>query len=92
MNQKELIQALEHNELFTNEIKSILLELDTTNSMSTQAYLNDLLLIIRNRLLKNEHIVDEANRQPLTLTKFESWISKEFTKYSSDMYFNTVKD
>lgn len=91
MDQKELIHALEHNEIFTNEVKSILLELDTTSSMSTQAYLNDLLLIIRNRLLKNEHIVDESTSEALNLTSYDAWIRKEFTSYSSNMYFESIR-
>lgn len=89
MDQKELVNALEKNELFTEEIKTILLELDTTSSMSTQAYLNELLLIVRERLLKNERIVDETTKQELTLTSFNDWIRSEFTKYSSDMYFHS---
>lgn len=91
MDQKQLITALEKQTLFSNEIKSILLELDTTQSSSTQAYLNDLLLIVRNRLVQNEHILDETTKEPLTLTSFEEWIRNEFTTYSSNMYFETTR-
>lgn len=91
MDQKELITALEKQEIFSTEIKNILLELDTTKSSSTQAYLNDLLLIIRERLLQNEHIVDESTNEPLTLTLFENWIRNQFTTYSSNMYFDSIR-
>lgn len=91
MDQKGLITALEKQEIFSNEIKNILLELDTTKSSSTQAYLNDLLLIIRERLLQNEHIVDESTNEPLTLTLFENWIRNQFTTYSSNMYFDSIR-
>jgi len=91
MDQKQLVHALEKEELFSDEIKSILLELDTTNSTSTQAYLNDLLLIVRGRLLQNEHMIEESTRQPLTLTTYESWIRSNFTQYSSDMYFDSIR-
>lgn len=91
MDQKELIYALERNEVLTNEIKAILLELDTTNSRATQAYLNDLLLIIRDRLLKNEHIVDESTSQTLDLKSYDTWIRNEFTTYSSSMYFDSIQ-
>lgn len=91
MDQKALLHTLEKDEIFTNEVKAILLELDTTSSMTTQAYLNELLLIVRGRLLQNEHILDETTKQPLTLTSFENWIRKDFTSYSSNMYFNSIK-
>ena len=91
MDQKELIYDLERNEVLTKEIKSILLELDTTNSRATQAYLNDLLLIIRERLLKNEHMVDETTSKALDLKTYEAWIRNEFTTYSSTMYFDSIR-
>ncbi len=91
MDQKELYKELEQGHTFTKELKDTLLTLDTTPSIATQAYLNDLLLLYQGRLMAGEEIIDEESHNVVTLSDFESWIDDAFTTYSSEMYRNTSK-
>ena len=92
MDQKQLYEILTKGSSLSKDTKSVLLELDTTPSVSTQAYLNDLLLLFRKRLVDKEVITDETTGKPLTVKEFDQWINDQFTSYSAKMYEDSLKE
>lgn len=93
MKTEELYKSIETNKVITEDITNILLELDVTNSITTQASLNNLLVELRSRI-KNENdiIINTINKdRPAKAYEFDVWILEKFTPYSSDLYAKSIK-
>lgn len=93
MKTEELYKSIETNKVITEDITNILLELDVTNSITTQASLNNLLVELRSRI-KNENdiIINTINKdRPAKAYEFDAWILEKFTPYSSDLYAKSIK-
>ena len=89
---EELFKLIESGDSLTVEMENILLELDTTNSVTTQAELNDLLVKLYERLKKGDHIRSERTGELLLVNVFINWVNTEFTDYSSKMFTETIEE
>lgn len=89
---EELFKLIESGDSLTVEMENILLELDTTNSVTTQAELNDLLVKLYERLKKGDHIRSERTGEFLLVNDFINWVNTEFTDYSSNMFTETIAE
>ena len=93
MKTEELYKSIETNKVITEDITNILLELDVTNSITTQASLNNLLVELRDRIrTERDIIVNTINKdRPVKVYEFDTWILEKFTPYSSDLYQKSIK-
>lgn len=87
---EELFSLIDTSSVLTNTMMDILIELDTTNSTTTQAELNDMLVCLYTRIKDGEHIRNEKSGEILTEHDFTSWVNNEFTTYSANMFNNSI--
>ena len=91
---QELRDAIENGEVIKNDVLKVLLELDTTPSVTTQASLNDMLVELYQRVKKTGDIYFEFENEMKTLNagEFIAWIRDNFTEYSYEMFLDTIKE
>lgn len=85
MTNNELFKTVETSKEITKEVTDILLELDTTASVTTQASLNELLTTLYERL-DDEDINIEVIGDKVTKEQFKNWVEENFDDYSTDMF------
>ena len=89
--QQELVNAIKNDKVIKVEITDTLLELDVLPSVGTQAYLNDLLIDIYNRICNKEDNVKVEALEETTPEKFISFVNDKFTTYSAKLFRHSIK-
>ena len=89
-----LYEAIEHFKRIDDSVTSVLLELDVMASTTTQAALNDLIVELGNRVKDEADIVIDTidSKKPATFEEYNTWINDNFTKYSANMYKDTLEE
>lgn len=87
----ELFSLVDTSSILTNTMMNILIELDTTNSITTQAELNTMLVKLYTRIKEGEHIRNEKSGEIMTEHDFISWINNEFTAYSANLFNKSIE-
>lgn len=82
----ELYKILESSMDISAEVVKTLMDLDTLPSTTTQAFLNDRLVTLYNRI---GNITIQNNK--MSKTQFIEWIKDNFTEYSYNMLVDTLK-
>lgn len=87
----QMFKLLDTSMIITDEMLSVLKELDVTNSRVTQASLNSMLLGLRKRIIKGEEIVLQQDN---TIFKnkhiFDAWVQNTFDAYSVKLYMSSI--
>ena len=91
---QELRDAIENGKVMSQDVLKVLLELDTTPSVTTQASLNDMLVELYQRVKAAKDISFEFEDGAKTLNagEFIAWIRDNFTEYSYEMFLETIKE
>lgn len=89
---EELHNAIKNEHLIKKEITDTLIELDTTPSMGTQAYLNGLVVDLYKRVIDTEDdiILEALNDEVITGQQFIEWIDTNFTTYSAKLFRKSI--
>lgn len=91
MTNTELYQAVEEGKTITKEITDIMLELDTTASVTTQAELNKLLTGLYGRLAEEEIIIEAIDAEkPATQDQLAAWVETTIDPYSAKMFKESI--
>ena len=91
MTNNELYKVIETENVISEEVVDILLELDTTNSVSTQIELNKLLVTLYNRLgTENGIVIHTKSENITTQAGLIKWIDDEIDQYSTDMFHKSI--
>ena len=85
----ELYEKLKGNNI-TKDVLDVFKEFDVTNSSTTQASLNNLLLDLYKRLSK-EDITIEGIGERVTEDEFRRWVNENLDQYSRDMFFESIE-
>ena len=85
MTNQKLFETMEKSTEIKKEVTDILLELDGTASVTTQASLEELVGTLYRRL-KDEEITIEALGGPATQEQFKAWIEENFDDYSVKLF------
>lgn len=89
--QQELVNAIKNDKILKVEITDTLLELDVLPSVGTQAYLNDLLIDIYNRICNKEDNIKVEALEETTPENFISFVNDKFTTYSAKLFRHSIK-
>ena len=89
--QQELVNAIKNDKVIKVEITDTLLELDVLPSVGTQAYLNDLLIDIYNRICNKEDNVKVEVLEETTPENFINFVNDKFTTYSAKLFRHSIK-
>lgn len=89
---QELREAIEKENVIRLGVQKVLLELDTTPSVTTQASLNDMLVELYERVKasKDMKIETEAGENLINAGEFIAWVRDNFTEYSYEMFLDTI--
>ena len=89
---QELREAVEKDKVIRLGVQKVLLELDTTPSVTTQASLNELLVELYERVKasKDMQFETEAGVIPMNAGEFIAWVRDSFTEYSYEMFLDTI--
>lgn len=91
LNPTEMYKLLDNSDIITNEMLSVLRELDVTNSRVTQASLNSMLIGLRNRVIKGEKLVLEKDNTIFENEHiFDAWVQNEFDAFSVKLYMSSI--
>lgn len=85
MTNHELFETVEKSNVISKEVTDILLELDTTASVTTQASLEELLSTLYKRL-SDEDISIEVIGDHVTKEQFVSWVDDNYDDYSRKLF------
>ncbi len=85
MTNNELFSTIETSDLISKEVTDILLELDVTNSVTTQASLEELLKKLYHRLA-DENIEIEIIGKNVSQEDFAKWVDENFDAYSQKLF------
>lgn len=93
-NFNDLAKYIDNEKILTTDVTNILKELDILPSTTTQAALNDYLVVIGNRILNKEEIIlaEYCETRTILIEEYEHWLESNFTEYSYNMYKNTMKE
>lgn len=91
---QELRDAIANGEIIKNDVLKVLLELDTTPSVTTQASLNDMVVELYQRVKATGDIYFEFENEmkKLNAGEFIAWIRDNFTDHSYEMFLDTIKE
>jgi len=89
--QQELVNAIKNDKVIKKEITDTLMELDVMPSTGTQAYLNDLLIDIYNRVNNKDDTVEIEVLDETTSEKLIEFINNNFTTYSAKLFRQSIK-
>jgi hypothetical protein len=89
--QQELVNAIKNDKVIKKEITDTLMELDIMPSTGTQAYLNDLLIDIYNRICNKEDNIEIEALAETTPEKFIEFIDDNFTTYSAKLFKRSIR-
>lgn len=87
---QELYQAVDRDAVITEEMTDIFKELDSTVSTTTQASLNEMLVILYNRLSEEEIVIERFGDEPCTQEDFAAWIEDEFDDYTKGLFVDAT--
>ena len=91
MTNEELYRAVNESETITREVLDILTELDGTASVTTQAELNKLLVILYERSGRGEITLEGVgNGEPVTQEQFSAWVNDSFDTYSAKIFNESI--
>lgn len=82
----ELYNVLQNETNISTEVSDILFELDSTGSVTTQASLNNMLVMLYRRIETETIIFKSISEQPLTTDSFIAWVEKNFDTYSVNLF------
>ena len=85
MTNNELFSTIETSDFISKEVTDILLELDVTNSVTTQASLDELLTKLYHRLA-DENIEIEILGKNVSQEDFAKWVDENFDAYSQKLF------
>ena len=85
MTNQELFRIMEEEDFISKEVIDILLELDSTASVTTQASLEELLGTLYHRL-EEEDISIEDIGDHVTQEEFRDWVEDNFDDYSVKLF------
>lgn len=85
---EQLYKIIKEEDIILKNVTDTLLELDTTPSTATQAYLNDLLIDLYDRIASkpNNITVEAISNEAINCDQFVKWIENNFTNYSFNMF------
>ena len=82
----ELYNVLQNETNISKEVADIFFELDSTGSVTTQANLNNMLVMLYRRIETETIIFESISEQPLTTDSFIAWVEKNFDTYSVNLF------
>ena len=85
MTNQELFRVISEENVITKEVIDILLELDSTASVTTQASLEELLSILYHRLEEEDISIDDIGDH-VTCEEFKAWVEDNFDDYSVKLF------
>lgn len=85
MTNQELFRIVSEENVISKEVIDILLELDSTASVTTQASLEELLSALYNRLDEEDISIDDIGDH-VTKEEFKAWIDDNFDDYSAKLF------
>lgn len=91
---QELRDVISNGTVISKDVLKILLELDTTPSVTTQASLNDMVVELYQRVKATGDISFELENETKKLNagEFIAWIRDNFTDHSYEMFLDTIKE
>lgn len=91
---QELRDAIANSEVISNDVLKILLELDTTPSVTTQASLNDMLVELYQRVKATGDITFEFDDETKKVNagEFIAWVRDNISVHSYEMFLDTIKE
>lgn len=89
-NVTEIFNQIEKSEVISKELTDVLLELDVTKSVVTQASLNDMLEALYKRIEAEGSMEFEGIEPKMSCAKFIDWLDKNFTRYSYKLFMETI--
>lgn len=89
MTNQELFRIVREETYIPKEVTDILLELDVTASVTSQASLDELLSTLYQRL-EDEDIDIEVIGDKVTQAEFKDWVYENYDEYSADMFFEDI--
>ncbi|MCR5054897.1 MAG: hypothetical protein K6A69_08650 [Lachnospiraceae bacterium] len=89
MTNQELFRIVREETYIPKEVTDILLELDVTTSVTSQASLDELLNTLYQRL-EDEDIDIEVIGDKVTQAEFKDWVYENYDEYSADMFFEDI--
>ena len=90
MTNQQLNKAVESETRITQEMTDIFVELDETNSVSTQAELNHMLVKLYKRLGDEEIVIERFGDRPATPEEFAAWIDEDFDDYTTKLFHKDI--
>lgn len=90
---EQLYKIIKSESNITENVTNTLLELDTTPSTATQAYLNDILIDLYDRIAyePNSITIEDFSNEPINCEQFVKWIEDNFTEYSFNMFKREIE-
>ncbi len=89
---KTLHETMENGDVITEEVSKILLELDETASVTTQADLNEMLVSLYNRLDKGNILFPAISGEaPCTKEDLEKWVQENLDPYTAGLFEKSIK-
>lgn len=85
MTNNELFSVIETSDFISKEVTDILLELDVTESVTTQASLEELLTKLYHRL-SSESVEIEVIGKDVTQEQFSAWVDENLDSYSQKLF------
>ena len=93
MTNQELYETISKSTNIAKDVTDVLIELDSTASVTTQAELNKLLCELYQRIGNEEITVDVINDSaPATQQQFIQWIDDSFDTYSADLLKQSIEE
>jgi len=89
--QQYLTDAIKNDKVIKSDIIDTLIELDELPSVGTQAYLNDLLIDIYNRVCDPEDNIKIEVLDETTPDKMIEFVNNNFTTYSAKLFRQSVR-
>ncbi len=89
MTNQELFRIVSEENVISREVVDILLELDSTASVTTQASLEELLKILYDRLEEEDISIDDIGDH-VTKEEFQAWVEDNFDDYSVKLFDEEV--
>ena len=91
MTNQELYETISKSGKITTGVTDVLLELDSTASVTTQAELNKLLCELYQRMETEDITIDAISETaPATKEQFLHWIDDTFDSYSADLLKQSI--
>ena len=86
----ELYGVLDNSTRFEKSVTDVLLELDNTTSVTTQASLNEMLVGIYRRL-ENQNIIIDVIGDSVSPIDFKNWVNENFDDYTVKLFNEEVE-